>query len=339
MDSNQLEQLQQWLESQKAHWQSLLGDGTSAPADWQAVIQSCQNLSSQQTPDQAELTASMAQQIKGFSQYGEQLLRALHQADSTDSSKASAEATTGDSAKNTQNTDFEIDQAVKTFSSHLHQQASEPFYRQLQLPDAMQQPLHQLLQQLGLSPSEFTSFPFLHQGVGSQQSDQREKLLKISQTLTEFSDSMRAYSKSHQQINQLTSQLFSQKLHQQAPPGTLNELHSLWVDCYEQNYQQQLHTDDYQHSYGRFCNATLSLQKQLRHYWQNEQRIIGLVPYHDYDQLLQSHHKLRKSHKQSQQKVKQLLHDSTHQQQRIDALEQQLQTLINSYPTNTGSQH
>lgn len=327
MDSNQLEQLQQWLESQKAHWQSLLGDGASTPTDWQAVIQSCQDLATHQTADQAELTASMAKQIQSFSHYGEQLLRSLQQTASADNINKNPD------------TDFDLDQAINAFSNHLHQQASEPFYRQLQLPEAMQQPFHQLLQQLGLSPSEFTSFPFLHQGLGRQQSNQRDKLLKISQTLTEFGDAMRDYSKRHQQINELTSQQLSEKLRQQTPPETLSELHNLWVDCYEHNYKQQLLTEEYQHSYGRFTNATLSLQKQLRHYWQSEQRILGLVPYNDYDELLQSHHQLRKNHKKSLRKVEQLQHDSAQQQQRIDALEQQLQKLILASTTSTDPQH
>ena len=122
MEPNQFQQLQQWLESQKAHWQSLLAGRDSTPTDWQAVLDSCKELAQKQSGDQAELTESMAQQIKGFSHYGEQLLRSLTEPDAS----------------------VDLEQAVHALSNHLQQQAGEAFYRHGLVPE----PLQQLLQQL-----------------------------------------------------------------------------------------------------------------------------------------------------------------------------------------------
>lgn len=334
MNPDQLQQLQLWLESQKAHWQSLLTDGQNPPvdaqkaaADWQTVLDSCRGLANQHNPDQAELAESMAQQIKGFSHYAEQLLDSLQNPESS----------------------FNLEQAVDTLSTHLHQQVSEPFYRHLQLPEAMQQPLQQLLQQLGLSPSDYNSFPFLHQGADKQQAQQRQKLLDAAAALTEFSQALQLYSRLQQQISQKTNQQLVEILtDQDNRPETLIELHSLWIDCYEQSYQQQLGRDEYQQAYGRLCNATIALQQQLRHYWQQEQRALGIVPFEDYDKLLRNHHQLRKDHKQSQRSIRQLQQTieqqhqaseqqrqaidqqrqaSEQQQQQLQALEQRLQRL------------
>ncbi len=310
MDSNQLEQLQQWLESQKAHWQSLLTGHESMAADWQTVLDSCRNLAQQQTGDQAELTESMAQQIKGFSQYGEQLLKSLQNPDPA----------------------FDLEQAVDALSKHLHQQANEPFFRHWQLPEAMQRPLQQLLQQMGLSPSDFSSFPFLHQSADNNQRQHRQKLLDASEALTELTQAMQHYSRLQQQINQQTKQQLVAILADPSnQPETLVELHALWIDCYEKSYQQQLSSDEYQQVYGRFCNATLNVQQQLRQYWQQEQRALGLVPYDDYDKLLKSHHQLRKQHTQSQRTIKQLQQTADQQrqasEQQLQALEQRLQQL------------
>ena len=75
MKSNQFDELQQWLETQTIHWQSLLTDKETAPGDWQTLLNRCRSLAQQQSDDQSELTESMVQQAKGFSRYGERLLR------------------------------------------------------------------------------------------------------------------------------------------------------------------------------------------------------------------------------------------------------------------------
>lgn len=299
MKSNQLDALQQWLATQTTHWQSLLTDHESDPADWQTLVDRCRSLASQQTEAQSDLTESMVQQAKGFSRYGERLLRSLKQPDQR----------------------TELEQAVRELSTHLQIQAGESFYRHWQLPESLQQ----TLQQLGLSPSGFSSFPFLHSSINRSKDKHQQQLQQLQQALTEFSETMGLYIEQQNQVSQRTSEAMILQLRNQDPaPESLSELHQIWVDCYEQCYQQQLGTSDYQQIYGRLGNAILTLQKQSRDYWKQEYRGAGLVPSSDYAQLLQHHHALRKSHKQSQRQINQLEQTLEQQQQRLTRLELQL---------------
>ncbi|MEH6823132.1 MAG: poly(R)-hydroxyalkanoic acid synthase subunit PhaE [Motiliproteus sp.] len=300
MKSNQLDELQQWLETQTAHWQSLLTDHESAPADWQTLIDRCRSMTPLQHKDLADLSESMVQQAKGFSRYGERLLRSLKQPDQA----------------------IELEQAVRDLSTYLQLQAGESFYRHWQLPE----PLQQTLQQLGLSPSGFSSFPFLHSSINRGKDKHQQQLQQLQQALNEFSETMGLYIELQNQISQRTSEAMIQQLRNQDPaPESLSELHQTWVDCYEQCYQQQLGSREYQQIYGRLGNAILALQKLSRDYWKQEYRGAGLVPSSDYAQLLQHHHALRKSHKQSQHQINRLEQALELQQQRLTRLEQQMQ--------------
>jgi hypothetical protein len=299
VNPNPLDDLQQWLETQTAHWQSLLSDHESAPADWQTLLDSSRRLAEPQSDDQRDLTESMVQQVKGFSRYGERLLRSLQRADPP----------------------AELDQAVRDLSTHLQLQAGESFYRHWQLPE----PLQQTLLQLGLSPSGFSSFPFLHSSINRSKDKHQQQFQQLQQSLTEFMETMSLYIELQNQVSQHTSDTMIQQLQDRNPkPETLSELHQIWVDCYEQCYQQQLGTQEYQQIYGRLGNAMLTMQKQAHDYWKQEYRSVGLVPNSDYAELLQHHHKLRKSHKQSQRQIHRLEQALQSQQQQLDAMAEQL---------------
>lgn len=307
MNPNPLDELQQWLETQTAHCQSLLGDHESAPADWRTLLDSSRTLAQQQPDEQRELTESMVQQAKGFSRYGERLLRSLKQPDRPS----------------------DLEQAVRDLSTHLQLQAGESFYRHWQLPESLQQ----TLLQLGFSPSGFSSFPFLHSSINRSKDKHQQQLQQMQQALNEFKEILGLYIELQSQISQRTSDSMILRLqHQEPAPESLAELHQIWVDCYELCYQQQLRTSEYQQTYGRLGNAILTLQQQAHDYWQQEYRGAGLVPSSDYDELLQHHHKLRKSHKQSQRQIKRLEQAFERQQQQLAALQQQLQPAATAQP-------
>jgi hypothetical protein len=310
VNPNPLDELQQWIETQTAHCHSLLGDQESEPADWQTLLDSSRSLAQQQPDEQRDLTESMVQQAKGFSRYGERLLRALkHESSPSD-----------------------LEQSVRDLSTHLQLQAGESFYRHWQLPE----PLQQTLQQLGLSPSGFSSFPFLHSSLNRSKDKHQQQLQQMQRSLNEFTETLGLYIELQNQISQRTSNRMILQLQQQeSAPESLTELHQIWVDCYEQCYQQQLGTPEYQQIYGRLGNAILALQQQVQDYWQNEYLGVGLVPRSDYDGLLQHHHQLRKSHKQSQRQIKKLEQALECQQQQLAALQQQLlqpQPTATAYP-------
>ena len=59
---------------------------------------------------------------------------------------------------------------------------------------------------------------------------------------------------------------------------------------------------------------SMALQRLAREYWVSEYRQLGLVPYEDYDHLLERHHRLHKSHRQALRSLKDL-------QQRLEKAE------------------
>ncbi len=312
MKTNPPDDLQQWLETQTTHWQSLLSGHESDPADWQTLLDGSRRLVQQQPIEQRELTESMVQQAKGFSRYGERLLRSLQHADQP----------------------AELDQAVRELSTHLQLQAGESFYRHWQLPESLQQ----TLLQLGLSPSSFSSFPFLHNSINRSKDQHQQQFQQLQQALNEFMETMGLYIEQQNQISQRTSDRMIQQLQDQEPkPETLSELHKIWVDCYEHCYQQQLGTLEYQQIYGRLGNTILTMQKQAQDYWKQEYRGVGLVPNSDYAELLQHHHKLRKSHKQSQRQINRLEQALESQQQQLNAMAEQLRQHQPAAPLRPGS--
>ena len=300
MTPDNFDLLQHWLEQQKNYWNSLLDGQNGQPDDWQAVLDRCRTLDA----ERAELSEGMAQQVKGFSRHAEKLLQALQQPDSD------------------LNADANLEQLVKQLSAHLQTQSGEAFFRQWQIPE----PIQQLFQQLGIAPANFSSYPFLHNGLSRNAAQQQRQLTELVRSLTRFQDALSAYISVQNQLNQQTTDRMIEQL-RDAPdkPDDLTTLYQIWVDCYEHCYQQTLQCEQYQTTYGELTNATLSLQQQARQYWQDEYRSLGLVPHLDYDQLLQQHHRLRKSHKQSQRRLNQLEQQLEQQQRQISQLQQLVQ--------------
>ncbi|WP_421863653.1 poly(R)-hydroxyalkanoic acid synthase subunit PhaE [Motiliproteus sp.] len=295
MNPSNLDQLNQWLEQQQAHWRGLLGDEPQPAADWQTLFDQGRQLNGQS----AELTEAMIRQAKGFSDYGERLLQSLQQSDQPDN----------------------LEQLVKALSAHLQTQADGAFYQQTQLPA----PLQQLLQQMGLSPQQFSSFPFLHDSLNRNAERQQQQAAKLLQGLTRFQDALRLYIEQHHLINQQTTDRMIEQLKNAVePPESLSVLHQIWVDCYEVSYKEKLEHQDYQRIYGELTNATLLMQCLIREYWQHEYRTFGLVPQQDYDQLLQQHHQLRKAHKKAERRQRKIEQQLLEQQHLLTQLQTQL---------------
>ncbi|RDE24462.1 hypothetical protein DV711_02415 [Motiliproteus coralliicola] len=295
MNPSNLDQLNQWLEQQQAHWRSLLGDEPQPAADWQTLFEQGRQLNGQS----AELTEAMIRQAKGFSDYGERLLQSLQQSNQPDN----------------------LEQMVKALSAHLQTQADGAFYQQTQLPA----PLQQLLQQMGLSPQQFSSFPFLHDRLNRNAERQQQQAAQLLQGLTRFQDALRLYIEQHHLINQQTTDRMIEQLKNAVePPESLSALHQIWVDCYEVSYKEKLEHQDYQSIYGELTNATLQMQCLIREYWQHEYRTFGLVPQQDYDQLLQQHHQLRKAHKKAERRQRKIEQQLFEQQHLLTQLQTQL---------------
>ncbi len=274
MDNEQLNRLQDWLETQKVYWQSLMNGEETEATDWNTLLDSCRKLAEQQLPPQnAEIAETMAQQAKGFCKYGELLLKTL----SKDTNPP------------------ELEEAVFEFSRHLQDQTGAAFIKQWQLPEQ----LVQFFSNLGISIPTLPGFPFFEQGFRSSQDHLKEKFSEAEQNFRDFRDALSDYAEIQDNINQATTHQLLATLKAGEDPASLEDLYRLWVDHYESCYQQQLQTPSYQKTYSRLSNACLALQKLNHEYWEQEYRNFGLVPIKDYDLLLERHHKLRKSFKQS----------------------------------------
>ncbi|MEH6626223.1 MAG: poly(R)-hydroxyalkanoic acid synthase subunit PhaE [Motiliproteus sp.] len=281
MDDEQLKTLQDWLETQKVYWQSLINGEDADAADWNTLLDSCRKMAEQQLPPQnAELAEAMAQQAKGFCKYGELLLRSLSK----------------------ENDSPNLDEAVFEFSRHLQDQTGAAFIKQWQLPEQ----LSHFFSNLGINIPSLPGFPFFEQGIRNSQDHFKTKLTEAEQTFREFRDALNDYVEIQKGINHTTTHQLLTTLKAGEDPTSLEDLYRLWVDHYEKSYLEQLQTPGYQQTYSRLSNASLTLQKLNHEYWEQEYRSFGLVPLKDYDQLLERHHKLRKSLKVTSKKISQL---------------------------------
>lgn len=98
----------------------------------------------------------------------------------------------------------------------------------------------------------------------------------------------------------------------------LDQLHHIWIDCYEECYQQRLGEQEYLQAFGTLCNAAMA----LRQGWQQQLDQIyahcGLVTLSQYDELSRQHHELRR---------------------RVRNLERQLTSLQQGHPSRPQDTH
>ncbi len=310
MNEEQLKALRNWLETQTLCWQSLAAGEESSPSDWQELLNTCYEMGEQQLPPHhAELAEVMAHQARGFCRYGERLLQAMQQ--------------TQDAP--------ELEEAIYEFSSHLQDQTSAALLKQWQLPEH----LSQFFTSLGIKLPSLPGFPFLQDGLKASQSHFKERIQAAETGLRNFRDALNEHIEIQQTINQATIQRLLEHLKSGQQPASLTELHTLWVDRYEDSYREYLQSPEYQRIYGRLSNASLQLQKLNRESWEQEYRSLGLVPLKDYTQLLERHHRLRKTARKDAQRIVRLeqrllehLEQNTQQHQQLQQQLQQLQAQL-----------
>ena len=308
MDEKQQEILQDWLEVQKQYWQSLLNHEDASPGDWTELTNACRQLAEQHLPPQnSALAESMTFQAKEFSRYGEHLLKVLKDPDNAP----------------------KIEEIVFEFATHLQDRAGSALFKQWGLPDH----LIQFLSNMDISPQTMPGFPFLQEGIKNSQNHLKDGLQEAEQRYREFRDALSQYIEIQKEINHDCCHQLIKTLKEGDKIDSLSDLHSLWVNHYEDSYRKHLHTSVYQSSYGRLSNASLRLKKLSREYWEKEYRDLGLVPIKDYTQLLQRHHQLQKTVKKNTQHIEQLkdqlMQEKNNYSQRLQQLENHIQSLLN----------
>ena len=311
MDNKQQEILQDWLEVQKQHWQSLL-NGEDVPAsDWSDLTNTCHQIAEQLLPQSATLVESMTDQAKEFSRYGERLLKALGDPDNTPN----------------------LEEIVFEFGNHVQNQTSSIFFKQRETPDH----LSTFLSSLGINTPSLPGFPFIQEGIKNNHAHLKKGLKEAEQGFKEFRNALGEYIEIQKEINRDSCHQLLTALKEGEKVESLSELHSLWAHHYERCYHQHLHTPAYQATYGRLSNASLMLKKLNRQHWEREYLDLGLVPLKDYTLLLERHHDLRKivkkNTRQIEQLKQQLRQETDTNAQKLQQLEHRVQSLMKAPPS------
>lgn len=296
MNQVDFNELQRWLASQQALWQQLQTqdiEHDAAALDWQPLLDACRKLAEQQGIClQSDLAEAIVAQTQGFCRYGIAVLQQLKNPNDTSSAEL----------------------AILTLCQHLHEQAQQVLLRQWKLPEALARLLASYTPQIEpLNP--LPAIEQLLQQLATQSKQQR--VTDLAQELHHYNRLLLRY---REQLLQLQRQVCQAMLQQtpQTQPDSLAALHALWVDQYENAYQQLLQQPDYQQLYGGLINSGMRLQQLGQQFWQDEYRMAGLVPRQDYDQLLLLHHALRKQLRRSER-------TNTRMDERLAQLEQQLE--------------
>ncbi|MCV6589745.1 MAG: hypothetical protein OIF57_12020 [Marinobacterium sp.] len=286
------QQMDAWFQAQQQFWQQML---TAGP------------LYSATTIEMPQLMAELAQQLRyssdGFQHYGEQLLAQLQAG---------------------QPTQAVLDQ----FICYIQQQQNTLIMRRWQLPEALITLYSQLnpgqlsLDQLHNAPAE----PFI-QGLKNLLSmplpglsSQQQAVLQEGKMLLEhYQQALNDYLQLYNGLTLTARDQLHARL-QQEPVESLQALHDMWTDCYENAWQTLAFSDHYQQLYGALSNSQMQLQQFARHWRDSQYQQAGLVSLTLFDQLLKQQATLRKANRRQQQQT-------LHLQQQTDHLQRQLATL------------
>lgn len=194
--------------------------------------------------------------------------------------------------------DIDLSSLLEQFKQHLDQLTSEWVLHSWHLPEQLgilmtlfnvqQAPLQDNL-------SQFTQL--LTKLLGNLQPMARPDFVaQIKECLClleRFEHARTRYTTQLSTINRLALELMSQQL--EAEPVTdLDHLHHLWIESYEQIYQQHIGSSEYCEALGEISNAAMA----LRHGWQLQCdrfcSALGLTTDTRHDELAQRHHQLRR---------------------------------------------
>lgn len=194
--------------------------------------------------------------------------------------------------------DIDLTSLLEQFKQHLDQLSSEWVLHSWHLPEqlgilmtlftAQQAPLQDNLNQ-------FTQLvtTLLSKLQPTARPDLAAQIKECLSLLERFEHARTRYMAQLSTINSLALELMSQELEAQ-PLTDLDHLHHLWIESYEQIYQQRIGTSEYCEALGEISNAAMA----LRHGWQLQcDRLcsaLGLTTDTRHDELAQRHHQLRR---------------------------------------------
>ncbi|WP_370278560.1 poly(R)-hydroxyalkanoic acid synthase subunit PhaE [Pontibacterium sp.] len=288
MSDNLNQQMNDWLEAQKAYWQALgeSADELKNPEGWQEFIKRYQSTAGEALPLQfSQLMDVLSAQSHNFNEYGEELIRHFRNSGS----------------------EQQIESAVSEFQNYMQKQTTDLLMRQWQLPEQVAAlfKTHSFHDDLLFENPFISGVKSLLETpvVGSNpelQANSREAI----RLLLEYQEALSDYIRHYSEINQEAGRRMTHQLAERdGGIDTLRELHNVWVECYESAYSDTVFTDDYQQAHGRISNALMS----LRNFSQNIRDIYfqsaGLATRKGLDTALQRQHQLRKEMRQARRQI------------------------------------
>ncbi|MBY4675157.1 poly(R)-hydroxyalkanoic acid synthase subunit PhaE [Marinobacterium arenosum] len=297
MADNLNEQMERWLEAQKAFWQALQSNtSVQRPEDWAAFVSRYQRAFGDALPGNLnQLLSLLSAQANQFTRFGEQLLRQLQRGDTP-----------------------AIKETVAAFSQYMQQQSAELLTKRWQLPEQF----GALFKSHSFRDDLLLDNPFIHglnslldsPAVGANHQLQQD-LRETSRLLSEYQQALRDYIQHYDQIGQTACQRLLEGLADCEPPiDSLNELHELWVACYESAYSDTAFSDDYQRAHGRISNALMKLRQHAHQVRDRHLESAGMVSRQSIDSLAHQQHQLRKQVRRQARELTELRQQLARQQ-------------------------
>ena len=143
---------------------------------------------------------------------------------------------------------------------------------------------------------------------------------EIAQALTRFNQSLSSYLGHFEIINRHTLEKLETLIETSGKPDSILETESLWTECFEAAYRDQVFTSRYQQDYGELCNSYSHLSDCCHQHHSKLLSKFGAVSQSDFRKSLLKQHQQRKSMRRMQQQIQALrqqidkLHQDHHQQ-------------------------
>jgi len=186
------------------------------------------------------------------------------------------------------------------------------------------------LKQWQIPPESFRTADKSNNAGDRKPSTPFESLLADSNTLTalgtRFNTALAKYLEHFEFISRDTLKRFEQHGNCAGETADLFNAESLWTECYEASYQQQVFTPEYQRDYGELCNCASELKLHLRRLAEPHLAELGLVSLDDFRQSLQRQQQQKKTIRRLKQQLKSVGDNidqmSNHYDQRLLQMEQ-----------------
>jgi len=283
-------------------------------ADWHTLLQKLQSQGWSQLPQQqAEVLSLLTRQSSEFTRFAEQLLASL----------------------NEKSAEFSLAPFFTHFHDHIRRLTNEWLVQRWKLPEQ----LSSLIRTHSFQDDILFDNPFINGlksllenpvvGTSHQQQNSMKKGVAL---LLEYQHALSDYSHHYSRINtEALEQMMHEVNQSEKEISTLNELHLIWVNCYETVYAKAISQDQYQRAHGRISNAIMKLRKFMQEQRDVQFNAVGLATRQGLDTALERQHQIRKQMKQ----VRKDLSEMASLREEVAQLRQEVQMLRKNLTSKT----